>query len=103
MRPHDLEQGLPVALQFLLLLPAAPVAGPAAVVGKRDHSEVFARDVVDDAVGEFPQREAASTIPPRCAKIRVLAKKRQCSFVFQNKRKTNLGIGFASVEDSAFG
>src|SRR5712664_1737063 len=75
------------AEQFLLLLPAAPVAGPAAVVGKRDHSEVFAMDVVDDAVGEFPQREAASTIPPRCAKIRVLAKKRQCSFVFQNKRK----------------
>src|SRR6267142_1017893 len=55
-----------VALRFLLLLPAAPVAGPASVVGKRDHSEVFAMDVADDAVGEFPQREAASTIP-RCA------------------------------------
>jgi len=50
------------------LLPAAPVAGPASVVGKRDHPELFATDVVDDT-----------------------------------KRKTNLGIGFASVEDSAFG
>jgi hypothetical protein len=72
-------------------------------MGKRDHSQLFATDIVDDAVGEFPQREAAPTIPPRCAKMWVAAQKRQCSFVFQNKRKTNLGIGFASVEDSAFG
>jgi len=100
---YDFEHGLPVALQFLLLLPAAPVAGPASVVGKRDHSEFFAVDVVDDTVGEFPQRETVSTISPRCAKMWVLAQKRQCSFVFQNKRKTNLGIGFPSVEDSAFG
>ncbi len=33
----------------------------------------------------------------------VAAQKLQCSFVFQNKRKTNLGIGFASVEESALG
>jgi len=72
-------------------------------MGKRDHSELSATDVVNDAIGEFPQREAASPIPPRCAKMWVIAQKRKCSFVFQNKRKTNLGIGFASVEDSAFG
>jgi hypothetical protein len=35
--------------------------------------------------------------------MKVAAQKLQCSFVFQNKRKTNLGIGFGGVEDSAFG
>ena len=51
------------------LLPAAPEAGPASVVGKRDHPELFVADVVDDTVGEFPQREAASTISPGRAKM----------------------------------
>ncbi len=69
-------------------------------MGKRDHSELFVTDVVNDAIGEFPQREAASLIPPRCPKMGMAAQKRQCSFVFQNKRKTHLGIGFAGVEES---
>jgi len=33
----------------------------------------------------------------------VAAQKRQRPFVFQNERKTNLGIGFAGVEDGTFG
>jgi hypothetical protein len=73
------------------------------VVGKCDYSELFASDVIDDAVREFTQRKATAIIPPGCAKVGVAAQKRQCSFVFQNKCKTNLGIGFVSVEDSAFG
>src|SRR5712692_6027843 len=85
------------------LFPAAPIAGPASVMSKRDHSELFAPDIVNDAVGEFPQREAASAIPPRRAEVWVIAQKRQRSFVFQYKRQTHLGIGFAGVEESALG
>ena len=36
------------------LFPAAPIAGPASVMGEGNHSELFATDVVDDAVGKFP-------------------------------------------------
>src|SRR2546427_6375982 len=56
---------LAVPFYRLFLLPAAPVAGPASVMGKRDHPELFATDIVNDAVREFPQREAVSTIPRR--------------------------------------
>jgi hypothetical protein len=35
------------------LFPAAPVAGPASVMGEGDHSKLFAMDVVNDAVREF--------------------------------------------------
>jgi hypothetical protein len=72
-------------------------------MGEGDYSKLFFTDVVNDAVGKFSQRETAPTVPPRSAKMRVAAQKRQRPFVFQNERKTNFGIGFAGVEDSTFG
>lgn len=72
-------------------------------MGQGNHSEFFVMNVVDDAVGKFPQREATPIVSPGRAKTWVSAQERHCSFVLQNKRKTHFGIGFAGIEDCTFG
>lgn len=60
-----------------MLLAVTPVAGLASMVGESNHPEFVATDLVNDAVGEFPQRKTTPAIPPNRAKTRVAAQKRQ--------------------------
>ena len=73
------------------------------MMGKRNNPQLFASDVVNNAVGKSAQREAAPASPRR-TKPRVRAQKVQGALELGNKRKTQIGVFcFSCVVDSSVG
>jgi hypothetical protein len=70
---------------------------------QRDHAKLFAVDVVDDTVRKLPQRKPPPTLTPGCAELRMSTKDGESSFELYDEGKADFGIGFAGVEDGAFG
>lgn len=46
------------------LFPTRPIRGAAAMVRKCDHAKLLAADVIDNAEGKLPEREASSPVSP---------------------------------------
>ena len=70
-------------------------------MGESNESDFLAANVVDDAVGKFPNWEAAPTVPPERPDLGMCANKREHSFEFCDERKTDFGAAFPRVEHGA--
>jgi len=82
--------------------PVGPIIGSASMMSKCNHPKFVATDVVDDAEGKLPQREAPSRASPGCAKLRMIAKDSKRAFDLGDKRAAEFCPTFARVEDRFF-
>src|SRR5882724_3434751 len=68
-------------------LASGPVVGLASMVGQRYYPKFVATDVVDDAEGKLPAREAASLVSPVCPKVGMRAKKGDRPFELRDEAR----------------
>ena len=73
------------------------------MVSKCDHPKLVAADVVDDAEGKLPEKEAASPVSPRWAKLRMIAKEGKRPLELGDERATQINTTFARIEDGFLG
>lgn len=72
------------------------------MVSQGNDSELVASDIVDDAVWEPTQGHPAS-LPPLCAKLRVIDEESESPFELGDEGKTKLGAAFSRIEERSFG
>ena len=72
------------------------------MMGKRDHSQLVATNLVDDAIRKLPKWQALP-VSPGSADLRMRAQKLKSSLELCNEGKTQVCAAFSSVVDRSLG
>ena len=68
-------------------------------MSQRDHPEIFALEVVDDAVGETAEREPAPSSPPGRSKPGMPTQETENTLELRDEGETKLGVRLLGVVD----